>query len=153
MFHFAASATPGTFDPLLIALASGMGGVALTVLVGVIGAVIQGQREHRRWQRDQRLKSYGDFIAATDNFLGAAQRGDVAELPTVARDSLTASAIVRLLGPDEVYEAALKLQQCTKASVRAFEDGGANLDLSEDDRLRARDEFVKLARAKTRMSH
>ena len=146
-----AAETANMIDPIVLSLLSIFGGVTLTVLAGFIGAWIQGRREHSKWQRDQRLKAYGDFISATDNYLGAALRDDEAELPTVVRESLSASALVRLLGPDDVYSAAERFQKATKASVQALKLEDRVLNQREDDRFAAREAFIKIARAKVKV--
>ncbi|TFD53005.1 hypothetical protein E3T55_05755 [Cryobacterium frigoriphilum] len=140
-----------TLDPIIVPLVS-ICSVALTILAGFFGAWFQGRREHTKWQRDQRLKAYGDFFTATDNFLGAAHRGDESELSAVARDSLRSAALVRLLGPDDVYQAAAHLQDATKASVLALERRDPLLDQREDERLVAREAFIEIARAKIKMN-
>lgn len=138
-------------DPIVLSLLSIFGGVALTVLAGFIGAWIQGRREHSKWQRDQRLGAYGDFLSATDNFLGATFRDDEAGLPAVVRESLHASALVRLLGPDDTYLLAEKFQNATKASVQALKLSERVLDQREEERFAARDAFIKNARQKAKV--
>ncbi|WP_400994810.1 hypothetical protein [Agromyces sp. GXQ0307] len=133
------------------ALLSAVVGALIAVLGGFAGALLQGRREHVKWRRDQRLRAYADFIAATDNYLGAAHRGDESELPTVARASLTASAHVRLFGPDKVYQAAESLQKATVASIRSLTLDAQTLDQREDERIAARETFVDLARAQTKI--
>lgn len=146
-----AAETTSAVDPIILSLLSIFGGVVLTILAGLIGAWLQGRREHAKWRRDQRLKAYGDFLSATDNFLGAAHRADVTELPAVARGSLTASAVLRLLGPDDVYVAAEKLQKATSASVQALNRGHTILDRCEGERSAARKAFIEIARAKVKI--
>jgi len=51
-----------TLDPTLLALLSIFGGVAVTVVAGLVGAWIQGRREHRRWLRDRRLEAWSDLL-------------------------------------------------------------------------------------------
>lgn len=135
---------------LTLTLVSAFGGVAFTVVAGLIGALIQGRREHAKWQRDQRLKAYGEFLAATDNYLGGAVRQDEEGLPDIVSASLTASAIIRLLGPDDVYAAALRLQRATQATVQAFENGD-ELGSLEEERTDARDAFIGIARRKVKV--
>ena len=139
--------TTAAINPTELSLLSIFGGVALTVVAGFIGAWIQGRREHFKWQRDQRLKAYGDFLAATDVYLGAAHRGDDTELPAVATASLSAIARVQLLGPEDVYGAASNLQGATKSSVLALGQAHEVLDRRENERLVARKAFIKIARA------
>lgn len=145
------AAETNALEPIVFSLLSIFGGVVLTILAGLIGAWIQGRREHSKWQRDQRLKAYGNLLAATDNFLGAAHRGDETELPSMARGSLHSSAFVRLLGPDDVCRAAEKFQKATRASVQALNLEDRVLDQRENERFAAREEFIKIARAKVKV--
>jgi hypothetical protein len=45
-------------DPLALALLSIFGGATVTVIAGLIGAGIQGRREHRKWIRERRFEAY-----------------------------------------------------------------------------------------------
>lgn len=49
-------------DPTLLAVLSIFGGVAVTAGAGLLGAWIQGRREHTRWLRERRLDAYLRFI-------------------------------------------------------------------------------------------
>ena len=51
-----------TLDPTLLALLSIFGGVAVTVVAGLVGAWIQGRREHRRWLRERRLEAWSGLL-------------------------------------------------------------------------------------------
>ncbi|MGM1030618.1 MAG: hypothetical protein ACQEWM_12240 [Actinomycetota bacterium] len=51
-------------DPVAVAVVSGLGGVALTALVALLGAWLQSRREHKRWIRERRLDA---FIALMKN--------------------------------------------------------------------------------------
>lgn len=136
-----------SMDSLVAAVIGGM----IAVISGFVGALIQGRREHSKWKRDQRLRAYADFIAATDNFIGAAHRGDETELPTVARESLTASAHLKLFGPDKVYAAGEKLQEASRQSINALGLDPAILERRESARLAAREEFLRHARAEAKI--
>lgn len=140
-------------DATLLSLLSIFGGVALTIVAGLIGAWIQGRREHAKWHRDQRLVAYGDLLSATDNYLGAAARNDVTELPAVIRESLTASARIHLVGPHDVYHAAEAFQEATRASVQAFRREPEVQDEREEARLAARQAFIDLAQRKIRIKN
>lgn len=153
-------------DPTLLALLSIFGGVALTIIAGAIGALIQHRREHTKWLRDQRLRVYSDHLAATDDFLRAAQNGDPAEAQVVAAASIRALSALQLVGPADLYDAANEFQAAMKASVSALDARAsyhvsdlftaeynkksiATLDQSlvqaEDVRLRARRKFLASA--------
>jgi hypothetical protein len=146
-----AAAAAAAIDPLLLSLLSIFGGVMLSIVAGWAGAGLQSRREHRKWERDQRLKTYADFLSASDNFIGAAQRNDDADLAAVLRESLTASAVMRLIGPDDAYEAAARLQKAAQASVQALSLTQEDLDRSENERTAARNAFIEIARAKVKI--
>ncbi len=112
------AAAVATIDAAWIALAGGLAGIVLTLLGALIGAIIQGRREHMKWIRDQRLHAYADHLAATDNFLRAAQQdSDGSELSAVTTDSIRAMSVVQLVGPDRVAEIAAAFQTATKEVV------------------------------------
>lgn len=133
-------------DPLFLAFISGAGGATLTLLAGAIGATIRSKRDNARWRSEQRLAVYGQFLASVDNFLGGAHRRDLDSLPLLAREQLSAIALVHLMGPDDVYQAAAALQSTTKASISELESEGSRLSDLEDARLAARARFIQLAR-------
>lgn len=56
-----ATAEPVTIDPTLLALIP-IGTVILTIIAGLVGAWIQGRREHKRWLREERLAAYVSFL-------------------------------------------------------------------------------------------
>jgi hypothetical protein len=131
-------------DLTVVSLLSIFGGVVVTVLAGLIGAWIQSRREHTKWRRDQRLVAYVELLAATDNYLGAAHRGDEHEMAPIMKAMLSASARARLLGPASVYTAAVELQDATRQTVIALETGG-DLEQTEKQRQNKRDAYVKAA--------
>ncbi|WP_404435228.1 hypothetical protein LG322_08700 [Microbacterium aerolatum] len=45
-------------DPTLLAVLSIFGGVAVTAAAGLLGAWIQGRREHKKWLRERRFEAY-----------------------------------------------------------------------------------------------
>lgn len=53
-------------DPTVLALLSGFGGVAVTVVAGFIGAWIQGRREHEKWMRELRYEAFVNVYGITD---------------------------------------------------------------------------------------
>jgi|GEM_PF-3179177 len=153
-------------DPTILALLSIFGGVAVTIIAGAIGALIQHRREHSKWLRDQRLRVYSEHLAATDDFLRAAQNGDPAEAQVLAAASIRALSALQLVGTKDVYDAASDFQAAMKASVRALDarsryhisdlftaelnkqnmaDLDLALDQAEDARLAAREKFLAMA--------
>lgn len=158
-------------DPTALALLSIFGGVLLTIVAGGIGALIQRSHEHTKWLRDQRLRVYSEHLAATDDFLRAAQNGDPAEAQVVAATSIRALAALQLVGPERVYDAANEFQAAMKASVKALEARSGYhvsdmftpeqnrqniaeldqiLDTAENARLAARKRFLTLAQKQVR---
>jgi hypothetical protein len=145
------AAAVATINAAWIALAAGLAGVILTVIAGFIGAMIEGQREHKKWIRDARLRAYADHIAATDNYLRAALRGDDSELAAIGSDSMRSMAVVHLVGPDDVAKLARAYQSAAKTSVSALDGNPDVLDRLEDDRLAKREAFVSAARKQVRI--
>lgn len=139
-----------TINAAWIALAAGLTGVILTIVAGLVGAIIQGRREHKKWIRDQRLRAYVDHLAATDNYLRAAQHDeDGSEFAAVAADSIRALSVVQLVGPGHMAESADAYQAAAKESVRhlnLFPRDPERLDRVEDDRLAKRRAFIAAAR-------
>lgn len=152
-------------DPTILALLSIFGGVLLTIVAGGIGALVQHRREHSKWLRDQRIRVYSEHLAATDDFLRAAQNGDPAEAQVVAAASIRALSALQLAGPDKVFKAASAFQAAMHGTVKAYDardqyrptslDVEANeshlarleksLSDAEDVRLVARQQFLALA--------
>lgn len=147
-------AATATINAAWIALAGGLAGVVLTLLGALIGAIIQGRREHRKWIRDQRLRAYVDALAAIDNYLRAAQHDqDNSEFSAVTTDAIRSLSIVQLVGPDRVSASADAYQAAAKASVRQLVLGNdpRELDRLEDDRLAKRRAFIAAARRQVKI--
>ncbi|WP_261167289.1 hypothetical protein [Microbacterium sp. Marseille-Q6965] len=130
--------TPGVGDGaaiegLVLAAASGAGGVLLTIVATLIGAWIQGRREHARWLRERRyeavVRAYGLTLAFELNTAkqmkiatGNRYDGDVDrikrlqdeadELYATVAESLTPLIV---LGPAELRAAVLALQEAYEA--------------------------------------
>lgn len=60
------SASP--IDPTILALLSIFGGALLTAVAGLVGALIQGRREHQRWVRERRYDAYLAYLKAEDAY-------------------------------------------------------------------------------------
>ncbi|MCK6081479.1 hypothetical protein KZX37_08330 [Microbacterium sp. EYE_5] len=58
---------PG-IDPLTLALLSIFGGAALTAGAGLLGAWLQGRKEHNRWVRERRFEAYVAYSQADDSY-------------------------------------------------------------------------------------
>lgn len=86
-------------DSLTVGLISGIGAASLTVVGGLIGAWIQGRREHDRWLRERRFEAYTKFMrhqhqitlmsAVLDN-LSASIKKDGSNIPVI-QDKLAAA--------------------------------------------------------------
>src|SRR3546814_6488629 len=64
--------------------------------LGLVGAIVQGRREHKKWIRDRRLSAYADHLAATDNYLRAAQHDeDNSEFSAVSTDSIRSLSVLQ----------------------------------------------------------
>lgn len=159
-------------DPTVLALLSIFGGVALTIIAGAVGALIQHRREHSKWLRDHRLRVYTEHLAATDNFLRAAHKGDVSEESAVASDAIRALSALQLVGPNDVYDAGADFQTAMNRTVTAYNASrsphpvslsadenakAANaraeaLSKAEDARIAARAKFLEVAQAQIGVS-
>lgn len=92
-------------DPLVALLVGAFGAAALTVGGGFLGAFLQHRREHERWIREQRFDAYRDFLSGAERMTTWVATSSTQE---VLRDTQRAIAAVRLLGPDDVIEAAIE---------------------------------------------
>lgn len=137
-------------DPTLLALLSIFGGVALTIIAGAIGALIQHRREHSKWLRDQRLRVYTEFLAAHDGLVRINERGS----GTGEQIVIKSVGAVQLVGPADVAEAAVKHNQVmlgmlsTALARRA--EGKADAEVTSEEVSAAaatRGKFMHLAQA------
>lgn len=76
----AASMTTVAIDPAILALLP-IVGVTLTIVAGLVGAWIQGRREHERWVREQRYEAYTRTV-----HIGSTVRAVAAEIVAIVRD-------------------------------------------------------------------
>jgi hypothetical protein len=92
-------------DPLLSLLVGAFGAAALTVGGGLAGAYIQSKREHARWIREQRLGAYAAYARASERILSL-RGSDTPEGREYLEQAHAATATLRLLGPEHVFDAA-----------------------------------------------
>lgn len=152
--HFTDDSAAATINAAWIAFAGGLVGVVITLLGALIGAIFQSRREHKRWIRDQRLRAYADHLAATDNFLRAAQHDeDNSEFSAVSTDSIRSMSVVQLVGPDAVSTSASMLQDATKEVAKRVNlyPRDPALDKLDEDRLIKRRAFIAVARKTTKL--
>lgn len=152
--HFTDDSAAATINAAWIALSGGLVGVVLTLLGAFIGAIFQSRREHKKWIRDQRLRAYADHLAATDNFLRAAQHDeDNSEFSAVSTDSIRSMSVVQLVGPDAVSTSASMLQDATKEVAKRVNlyPRDPALDKLDEDRLTKRRAFIAIARKTTKI--
>ena len=92
-----------SIDPVLSLLVGALGAAAL----GLIGAWIQGRREHSKWRREQRLAAYLVLLADIErNIAFTLRNGKKAEVTDEeAAASRLAGATVSLVGPVKVQSA------------------------------------------------
>ncbi len=117
---------------LAIALLSIFGGAGLATLGGLIGAWIQGRREHARWVREKRYEAYIEWTTLM-NYIEAAEIGLNSirpETPKEVRESVvqdqlaltkrfpSAVAPLNLLGPEAVSDAASEVMGMTAQRQR-----------------------------------
>lgn len=121
---YLAAAATANIDPFVLALASGFGGVLVSVTAGLIGAFIQSRREHKKWLKERRYEAYLTFITGMDALTDLAghrlktSKGSVVDAPEGAaapsfpphtEERLDAfllnTSAFYLLGPDSVARA------------------------------------------------
>lgn len=143
-------------DPLLSLLIGALG----AALLGLLGAWIQSFREHARWVREQRLRTYGDFIRA----IGRVNAGADARSSETIREISDALGAVRLVGPEKLWLEAASYTTRWINSVHAREARNRSespfTSTEEDARIAAESDelaalvkdFVKGARKRLRMN-
>jgi hypothetical protein len=133
-----------TVDPLVSLLIGALG----AALLGLFGAWIQSRREHSRWIRENRMVAYREFLGQAEQLQTAEDR------PMTERDEdqlvalYSALATVRLLGPDDVYAAAVSF---LTAGVEAIDAGTKKKPIEKVNELAKvwddkRSEFITAAR-------
>ncbi|WP_166874426.1 hypothetical protein [Salinibacterium sp. ZJ450] len=145
----ATSATSAAaIDPTMLALLSIFGGVIITVLAGFIGAWLQAKRDRTKWIRERRLEAYADHLTVTDELFATGLIANLDEEPEIAlvAEARRAIATLHLLGPDDVYDAAVAFQEAMSTSLA--HDGA--VDELEGVRLRRRSRYINGARAALR---
>jgi predicted benzoate:H+ symporter BenE len=105
-----AAATAGIDVPTLLLTA--LGGAVVAALAGIIGAIIQGRREHSKWVREQRYTAYTAFAAAVAHLHSA-----TAAHPQVPEAAVIHAAIqaLSILGPKSMKEVATRLVDAENA--------------------------------------
>lgn len=130
-------------DPILVAILP-LAGVVLTILAGLLGALIQRRGETARWLREERLRAYTDHLLATDHMMSVLVAKDPTDPddPAALAETRRAVAICQLLGPDSLYDAATVFQDTV------FVDGNyrGTSDLPAIRRLAARRAFIAESR-------
>ena len=64
--RIATGSTVGRMVPIILALASALGGVTITALAGLLGAWIQSRREYARWLHEKRYAAYLGLLQELD---------------------------------------------------------------------------------------
>lgn len=135
-------------DPLLSLLVGALG----AALLGLLGAWIQARREHSRWIREQRLNAYLDYIRLVEML---PMRMGLKESDIELLENLrSATAALRLLGPDRVYAAAVTLTAHAAGLNQVNREPDANRDVmkSVNDKFDdARTRLVEAARLELRI--
>ncbi|UPL12192.1 hypothetical protein [Microbacterium sufflavum] len=115
-------------DPTVLALLSIFGGVLLTIIAGGIGALIQHRREHSKWLRDQRLRVYAEYIAATDEYWRATDENDSKVSQAAVAEANRGFGAIELVGSPDVQATAEKIASGMRMAQSVFEvwRGGAD---------------------------
>ncbi|EAR24279.1 hypothetical protein A20C1_00290 [marine actinobacterium PHSC20C1] len=106
MFYAAQDAVVATGGDIPTLLLTALGGAIVAALAGIVGASIQGRREHSKWVREQRFTAYTAFAAAF-----AHVRSSTAENPQVPDAAVIHAAIqaLAILGPKSMKDAAIRV--------------------------------------------
>lgn len=101
--------TPG-LDPALFTII----GAAIAAGFGLLGAWIQGRREHHRWAREKRYEANLTFLKLVDRHQQRKQNKlgtpDLKKEPDVLAEMNDAVSAVALLGPESLIEKASNLR-------------------------------------------
>lgn len=128
-------------DPLLSLLVGALG----AALLGLLGAWIQSRREHVKWVREQRLAAYLDFVRAGEG-LSTWVRENTPTATKRYEDLLSAVGAVRLVGPNEMFEAA-------SAYLRAANEFSKHTKSSSaEDQTRVLGDLVRTREAQVRVA-
>jgi hypothetical protein len=136
----AAEDTPtSVLDPTIQVLLTIFGGALIAAVAGLLGAMLQGRREHKRWLRERRFEAFVrafallkafDLNASKQKRIAAAMRADsetadadalrIEQLQTEADQLYTSVAAelapIIVLGPNAVTERALEIQFAYEAN-------------------------------------
>jgi hypothetical protein len=111
-------------DPLVL-LVTAFGGAIVAVVGGLIGAWLQGRREHRKWIRERRLVRYDAVLDAAAEAHFAKSINDEPGFVQGLTATSAAVASILLVGPDEVHD----LADNVRGALITFEpDGKHSLD-------------------------
>jgi hypothetical protein len=111
-------------DPFVL-FVTALGGAVVAVVGGLIGAWLQGRREHRKWIREKRLLRYDAVLDAAAEAHFAKSINDESGFVQGLTATSAAVASILLVGPDEVHDLADNL----RGALITFEpDGKHSLD-------------------------
>ncbi|TFB76748.1 hypothetical protein E3O21_10085 [Cryobacterium flavum] len=106
MFYAAQDAAATTGIPT--SLVSALIGALVVALAGLLGAFIQGRREHSKWVREQRYTAYTAYAAAVNHLRDAMEAGQTPPDPAVVHAAIQA---LYILGPRSMKDAAVRLTE------------------------------------------
>ncbi|TFD04117.1 hypothetical protein [Cryobacterium sp. TMT1-66-1] len=112
MFYAAQSAVATTGIPT--SLLSALIGALVVALAGLLGAFIQGRREHSKWVREQRYTAYTAFAAAVAHLRDAMEAEQ--PLPDAAVIHAAVQALY-ILGPRSMKDAAVRLTEAARVDT------------------------------------
>lgn len=130
-------------DPLVTLLVGAFG----AALIALLGAWIQSRREHSRWIREQRLAAYLAYARETERILSGTKH-------VSPKDAQDATATLRLLGPQEVFDAAFAFTVSTLRHALVQSEPDANRDIEGPvfvELSEKREKFIEAARRELRI--
>lgn len=121
---FVSAEDAAVVDPISIWVTA-LGGAAIAVVGGLIGAWIQGRREHKMWLRQRRFELYNAFLAAAAAAHFDKSIGREDEFKRGLIKTTTSVADILLVGPTKVHDLASNMNG---SLVRFEDDGKQSLD-------------------------
>lgn len=143
-----------TIDPVVSLIVGALGAAILTTVAGFVGAWLSSRREHDRWVREQRAAAYRAFMSAAER-MPTLHGGKVTARDERYFDEFQeALAVIRLIGPAQVVNAAVDHLAAAYKSTKAARNQDSNPAAhaaAQQSYFEARDHFIAAARGELRL--
>lgn len=127
-------------------LLTALGGAAVTAAAGVLGAWVQGRREHKRWVRERRYEAYVRFLAGAERFGYAFRMNDQSLVEGTTGSLQEAIAEFSMLGPDTIYDAAKNYHAQLGRYIQSARNGPQAMQQAMDAVTTSKAVLIELAR-------